>query len=82
MHNGVEFFDAEIANHQIHVQTQPPYHFRSSSLGEVDEYLFSKWEQCLDMKVQLPARHLRTYQTNNGDLNSIILATPCRVIEN
>ena len=81
VHNGVEFFDAVIPKQQVHVQTQPPHHFRSSSLGDVDEYLLSNWEQCLDQNVQLPARHIRTYQTHTGGLNSIISAATHRVIE-
>ena len=56
MENGVEFFDIESRNPHIHIQTPQPQHFRSSSLGDVDVYLLSKWEQCLDEMVQLQAR--------------------------
>ena len=72
---GVEFFDIESRNPHIHIQTPQPQHFRSSSLGDVDVYLLSKWEQCLDEMVQLPAQNVRTYQTNGAC--SITSLTSC-----
>lgn len=36
----------------------------------MDAYLLAKWEQCIDEAIELPAHHLRTYETN-GDLTGI-----------
>lgn len=47
-------------------------------LGDVDAYLLSKWEQCIDEAVELPAHYIRTYQTN-GNLTGI---TSCDVPPN
>ena len=63
---GVEFFDVS----GIPTQTVSTHHFRTHSLQDVDVYLLSKWEQCIDLAVQLPARHIRTYKTQ-GELNTI-----------
>ena len=69
--DGVEFFDVHIPHPQLQTQTPSAHHFRSLTLGDVDTYLLSKWEQCQEEKIELPAQYIRTYQTN-GDSNSII----------
>ena len=77
---GVEFFDAEVDT-QLH-KTPTPHHFRCTTMADVDTYLMSKWEQCINMKIKLPAFFIRTY-TTNGESHSIIeyqpflLLTPC-----
>ena len=63
--NGVEFFDAHTPNPLL--QAPPIHHFRSTSMGDVDIYLLSKWEQCLDKDVQLPAYYIRA----NGSRTNI-----------
>ena len=65
--NGVEFFDAHTPNPLL--QAPPIHHFRSTSMGDVDVYLLSKWEQCLDKDVQLPAYYIRAYEANGGRTN-------------
>ena len=65
INNGVEFFDVESPS-------TPPltpllHHFRSTSLGDVDMYLLTKWEMCLEKNIQLPATHIRTYTYDNVD---------------
>ena len=69
--DGVEFSDVNIHHPQLQTQTPSAHHFRSLTLGDVDTYLLSKWEQCQEEKIELPAQYIRTYQTN-GDSNSII----------
>ena len=64
-------FDVHIPHPQLQTQTPSAHHFRSLTLGDVDTYLLSKWEQCQEEKIELPAQYIRTYQTN-GDSNSII----------
>ena len=66
--NGVEFFDGHIPYPEL--QAPVTHHFRSTTMGDVDAYLLSKWEQCIDIEVQLPTTSIQTYQTN-GDSNSV-----------
>ena len=60
--NGV--FDAHIPYPHLHIHSLTPvHHYWSTTLGDVDAYLLSKWEQCIDEAVELPAHYIRTYQT-------------------
>ena len=70
---GVEFFDAEVDTQLP--KTPTPHHFRSTTMADIDAYLMSKWEQCIDMKITLPAFFIRTF-TTNGESHSIIEYPP------
>ena len=62
--DGIEFFDI---SHPTHLPSFPILqHFRSVSMADVDLHLLSKWEQCVDKKVELPASILRTYTANGS----------------
>ena len=56
-------------------QTPQLHHFRSTTMADVDSYLLSLWEQCLDIKIELPAIDIRTY-TLSGDTDSILSFEP------
>ena len=62
---GVEFFDIESP-----ANSNPPtpslQHFRTASLNDVDMYLLAKWEKCIEEDVQLPAKHIRTYEAGGN----------------
>ena len=57
--SGVEFYDIQMPNPpSLLPQLQ---HFRSTTLGDVELYLLSQWEQCTcSMEVELPAVYIRT----------------------
>ena len=67
--NGIEFFDVSLPSPSL-----PPhqmFHYRSTNLTDIDVYLLSKWEECLDNEIPLPAVYIRTY-TPAGSLHSIL----------
>ena len=77
---GVEFFDVETPN------SDPPtlslQHFRTSSMSDVDMYLLTKWEKCIEENVQLPAKHIRAYEAGGTvsevrSVSTCISPTPC-----
>ena len=80
---GVEFFDIETPS--SHPPTPSLHHFRTTSLSDVDMYLLTKWEKCLEENVQLPAKYIRTYAAggNVSELRSCssgfytLSLTPC-----
>lgn len=37
------------------------HHFRSTTIKDVDMYLLTNWEKCIDEKVQLLAHFIETY---------------------
>ena len=65
--SGVEYFDMETP------QTPPPtptlQHFRTTSMSDVEFYLITQWERCLENGVQLPAKHIRTYSVDGNVLD-------------
>ena len=58
----LNFFDVHTPNPLL----QKPFlhHFRSTTMGDVDMYLLTKWEKCLDEEIKLPAHIIRTYGTH------------------
>ena len=44
-------------------------HFRTTSMSDVDIYLFTQWEKCLKDGVQLPAKYIRTYSADGNILD-------------
>ena len=69
--DGVEFFDVQSPSN---IPVSPAvFHFRSTSLQDVDLHLLSVWEKCVEDEVRLPASKIETY-TANGNL----LARSCQ----
>ena len=46
MDEGVEFFDVHTPNPLL--QKPPVHHFRSTRMEDVDMYLLTNWEMCLE----------------------------------
>jgi len=66
--DGIEFFDVFLPSPSL-----PPhqmFHYRSTNLTDIDMHLLSKWEECLDNEIPLPAVCIRTY-TPAGSFHSI-----------
>ena len=66
--NGIEFFDVSLPGPSF-----PPhqmFHYRSTNLTDIHLHLLSKWEECIDNKISLPAAYIRTY-TLAGSIHSI-----------
>jgi len=66
--NGIEFFDvsapdASLPPHQM-------FHYRSCSQPDIEMHLMTKWEECLENNITLPAAHVRAY-ASDGTLQSI-----------
>ena len=65
----IEFFDSftppgcTLPPHQI-------FHYCSTKLTSIESHLLTKWEECIDNQIPLPATHVRTY-TTAGSLHSI-----------
>ena len=71
--SGVEFNDIQMPNPpSLLPQLQ---HFRSTTLGDVELYLLSQWEQCTcSTEVELPAVYIRTY-TAEGSVSNCSRST-------
>ena len=80
---GVEFFDS---GSSIPSATTSLHHFRTMSLCDVEYYLLTQWERCLEQGVQLPSKYIRTYSAD-GNLLEVhqntnpTVNTPCPVSE-
>ena len=68
--DGIEYFDVNTPNPLL--QTPSIHHFRSTTMGDVDIYLLTNWEKCLEVEVQLPAYYIRTY----GNTHNIRACNP------
>ena len=62
--DGVEFFDVESS--RSFPSTPCVQHFCTTSLSDMDAYLLSEWEKCIEQGVELPAKVIRTYSTNGN----------------
>lgn len=62
----MEFYD--IKSPSIPPGTPILYHFRTTSMSDVNLYLVKQWEQCLEEGVQLPVKYIRTYAADGNVL--------------
>ena len=68
MDDGIEFFNVFLPSPSL-----PPhqmFHYRSTNLTDIDMHLLSKWKECLDNEIPLPAVCIWTY-TPAGSFHSI-----------
>ena len=66
--NGIEFFDVSLPG--LLLPPHQMFHYRSTNLTDIHLHLLSKWEECINNNISLPAAYIRTY-TLAGSVQSI-----------
>ena len=75
--DGIEFFD-KIPNTDLELGS----HFRSNDITQVTMHLYNCWEQCLNMKIELPLNAITQYTGDGIPIQNAQQSGPPDVLQN